>query len=220
MKKQVSEAQIEQLFQFLRQKYVRYYDVQIELVDHFASAIEAMWEENPSMTFQQGIDRVYGEFPITGFSNLITEKSQGIQNRIKKHTWKAVKAYLTIPKISLTILLCVIFNIIYSTVPYPHWVAYGIITVTSSLSFIALKKNIRQQTKTKFLVLELLIGSQSLFSLSQYFPIYGMHNEQFPDWANLLFSIITVLAILVAYGHHQVSNTILEEWKQQFSQFI
>ena len=39
-KKQVSPTQIEALFKFMRRKYVRYYDVQIELVDHFASAIE------------------------------------------------------------------------------------------------------------------------------------------------------------------------------------
>lgn len=44
MKKQVSPAQVEALFKFFRSKYVHYYDVQIELVDHFASAIEAMWD--------------------------------------------------------------------------------------------------------------------------------------------------------------------------------
>ena len=221
MQKQVTPAQIEALFKFMRSKYVRYYDVQIELVDHFASAIEAMWEENPTMTFEQGVDKVYAEFPITGFNNLMNEKIQAIQNRIKKHTWKEVKAYLTIPKIALTLLLCAIFNIIYSIIPYPYWFAYGIILSITFLSFFILKRNIKkEQNKTKFLVLELLIGSQSLFSFIEYMPVYGMHSEQFPDWASIPFSIVTVFAILIAYGHYQVSSAILEEWKQQFPQFV
>jgi len=220
-KKELTPTQIEYLFKFMRQKYVRYYDVQIELVDHFASAIEEMWETNPSISFEKAVKEVYSEFPVTGFNNLINEKIQAIQNRLKKHTWKEVKAYLTIPKVTLTLLLCAVFNILYSNIPYPYWFAYGIILGLTFLSFFILKRTIKNQKhKTKFLVLELLIGSQSLFAFMQYLPIYVLHGEQMPPWASILFSIATVFAILVAYGHHMVASVILEEWKQQFPEFV
>ena len=220
-KKELTPEQIEQLFTFMRRKYVRYYDVQIELVDHFASAIEELWETEPNVSFEKAIEKVYSGFPITGFNNLIHEKIAAIQNRIKQHTWKEVKAYLTIPKVTVTLLLVALFNIFYSVVPYPYWFAYGIILGITFLSFFLLKKTVNySKNKTKFLVLESLIGSQSLFSFLTYLPVYGMHSEQFPPWASIPFSIVTVFAILIAYGHHKVANSILEEWKHQFPQFI
>ncbi len=47
MKKTVNEKQIERLFQFTREHYVKHYDLQSELVDHLANAIEQRWEETP-----------------------------------------------------------------------------------------------------------------------------------------------------------------------------
>jgi hypothetical protein len=46
----LSSTQIEKLYAFTRQHYVEYYDLQTELVDHLANAIEAQWEENPGLT--------------------------------------------------------------------------------------------------------------------------------------------------------------------------
>ena len=46
----LTNQQIEQLFTFTRQHYVEYYDLQSELVDHLANAIEEQWKEK-SQTF-------------------------------------------------------------------------------------------------------------------------------------------------------------------------
>ena len=40
----LSAEQIERLYQFTRQHYVEYYDLQTELVDHLANAIEEQWQ--------------------------------------------------------------------------------------------------------------------------------------------------------------------------------
>jgi hypothetical protein len=39
--------QIDRLSLFTRQHYVEWYDLQSELVDHLANAIETQWQENP-----------------------------------------------------------------------------------------------------------------------------------------------------------------------------
>ena len=43
----LTQQQIDRLYQFTRQHYVEWYDLQTELVDHLANAIEAQWQENP-----------------------------------------------------------------------------------------------------------------------------------------------------------------------------
>ena len=224
MKKQVSEAQIEQLFKFLRQKYVRYYDVQIELVDHFASAIEAMWEENPSMTFQQGIDRVYADFPITGFNNLITEKAEILNKKILSHAWKEVKLYLQVPKIMLTFLLVTVLHLLFSMVAKPILFAYAIwmIAFIGSTYFIAQLRK-KGSKKYSFLVLNTL-GASQFMSMGMTFccvppqDFIGFGDLSF--WPTIALSIFTTFFLLFSAGHYKVACTIFEEWKMQYPQFV
>lgn len=43
----LSKAQIEQLLEFTKKKYVQFYDLQVEVVDHLASTIEYTITESP-----------------------------------------------------------------------------------------------------------------------------------------------------------------------------
>jgi hypothetical protein len=45
----LTAPQIDHLFTFTRQHYVEWYDLQSELVDHLANAIETQWQENQSL---------------------------------------------------------------------------------------------------------------------------------------------------------------------------
>ena len=220
-KKELTTEQIEYLFQFMRRKYVRYYDVQIELVDHFASAIEAMWEKDPNLSFEKAIEKIYAEFPITGFNNLINEKTQAVTQRITKHTWREVKAYLTIPKISITLLLVAVCNIFYSHIPYPVMVGFIMIEIICWTSFFAtyFLTRPKNKQKTKFLTLDAIGASQVGFTLIGYIPLYTGPLET-SLLGSLLFSSLTVAAILIGYGHFKVANTVFQEWKQQFPEFV
>ena len=78
MTPQLSKNDIELLYQFLRKKYVRYKDVQFGLVDHLASCIEEQQQLFPGLSFQQALDKVYAEFPVTEFAKLIEAKSKAL----------------------------------------------------------------------------------------------------------------------------------------------
>jgi len=75
--KHLDDQQIASLFDFVKSKYVRYIDVQHELVDHLASDIEIEMEADNSLTFDKSLQKVYSKFPISGFSNYVSaaEKS-------------------------------------------------------------------------------------------------------------------------------------------------
>ena len=65
---QLNQEQIESLFAFVEKKGVKYYDVQHEIVDHLATSIESEMMATENRTFDQALQIVYGEFPITGFA--------------------------------------------------------------------------------------------------------------------------------------------------------
>ena len=53
--RKITKAEINQLFDFTQKHYVEFYDVQVELVDHLANAIEAQWSENPEISFEEAL---------------------------------------------------------------------------------------------------------------------------------------------------------------------
>jgi hypothetical protein len=56
---ETNRPQIDHLFTFTRQHYVEWYDLQSELVDHLANAIETQWQENPKLSFNEALNKEF-----------------------------------------------------------------------------------------------------------------------------------------------------------------
>ena len=54
--KEVTKDELNQLYQFAAKHRVRYYDLQTEVVDHLASAIEDKWTEQPDLPFRTALN--------------------------------------------------------------------------------------------------------------------------------------------------------------------
>ena len=110
MNKQIilSPEQIDILFSFVKSKYVRYVDVQHEIVDHLASAIEDEMSQDSSCSFDQALSIVYSRFPITGFSSWVANKETEIHRYWTRKVIKFLVQYFRIPKVLLTILVFIL----------------------------------------------------------------------------------------------------------------
>lgn len=114
MSQQLNEQQIDHLFDFVGSKYVRYIDVQHELVDHLASAIEEEMEASGS-TFESALQSVYGRFPITGFASFVAEKEKGMRRYWRLRQFAYLKTYFTFPKVLMTMAIFLV-----------SWTVFGI----------------------------------------------------------------------------------------------
>ena len=101
----LTESQIESLYQFTRQHYVEYYDVQVELVDHLANDIEQIWEQQPGLSFNDARDKSFKKFGVFGFMNVVESKEAQMTKKYFKLVLKFAKEWLSLPKIILTLLL-------------------------------------------------------------------------------------------------------------------
>lgn len=97
--KALTDIQIKHLYDFTRQHYVEWYDVQSELVDHLANGIEYTWVKNPEMPFEIALGKEFKKFGILGFSGLIEEKTASLGKMYRKQIWKCFKAFFGFPKI-------------------------------------------------------------------------------------------------------------------------
>jgi hypothetical protein len=95
----LTNEQVEQLFAFCRKHSVQYYDVQVELVDHLANAIEEKMTANPALSFEEALKMVYKGFGISGFGPVVKQKEKAVNKYNRQLMWKLVKQQLGWPKI-------------------------------------------------------------------------------------------------------------------------
>lgn len=108
----LTEEQIQSLFTFCEKHFVKYYDVQVELVDHLANAIELEMQHNSKLTFEKAVEKVHQSFGVIGFAPLVAEKQATAEKQSRKLFWKLLKAQFGLPKIlTFFVLSAILFNI-------------------------------------------------------------------------------------------------------------
>jgi glutaredoxin 2 len=101
----LSAQQIDQLYAFTRQHFVEWYDLQSELVDHLANAIEQEWKQNPNRTFEEILNKEFQKFGVFGFMGVVEERQKFLNRKYTRLIWSYYKEFFGLPKIILTIAL-------------------------------------------------------------------------------------------------------------------
>ena len=144
----ITQTQLESLYTFTRQHYVEYYDLQTELVDHLAHNIEAIWEKNPKLSFNEARDLSFKSFGVFGFMNVVESRQKTMNKRYGKILWNFGKEWFTLPKIMLTISLFLVFLLCFSSV-YVSYFIYGFTFCIGSYVIIKTLHLRRQLKKRK-----------------------------------------------------------------------
>jgi len=155
----LTNEQIEQLFDFCRRHSVTYYDVQVELVDHLANAIEDKMAAQPTLGFEAALQQVYKSFGRTGFAPVVREKQKAAHSYNRKLMWRLFKQQLGWPKIFLA---ATIFTIMYvlmqweNKMPVRLVVILGVVTMTIIMMVTVYRlRNWQKRTGKKFLLVNM-----------------------------------------------------------------
>ncbi len=101
---QLNQDQIAQIENYLS-TCVEWYDVRIELVDHFALVIEKKLTANPNLDIKQAIIDTHKSFGQTGFKELIKTKTKAVEKQFYITAFKYFLGFFKIPRIILTVLI-------------------------------------------------------------------------------------------------------------------
>ncbi|SEH83176.1 hypothetical protein SAMN02927937_01668 [Paenimyroides aquimaris] len=152
--KQLTTQQIDQLFEFTKKHLVEHYDVQVELVDHLANAIEDQWKQNPNISFEDALQTEFKKFGIFGFTGLVEQK----QAALKNHYWKIIKKefinFFSVPKVILTVVMFYVLFQFYSNPKsflynYDLLIRFGFIALTLG---VYIYQRVKTSKNKKFLV--------------------------------------------------------------------
>ncbi|RRJ94124.1 hypothetical protein [Flavobacterium macacae] len=101
----LSVTQIDLVYKFTLDHFVKYYDLQTELVDHLGNGIESQWIENPTISFDEALQNEFKKFGVFGFMDVVEQRQSALTKRYNKLVWKHFKAFFAFPKIIMTISL-------------------------------------------------------------------------------------------------------------------
>lgn len=104
----LTEEQIQTLFRFCEKKGVVQYDLQVEIVDHLANAIEERMEKDASLLFEDALTQVHKSFGPLGLRSMTSTREAALQKRYSKMKWQLLWSYFTWPKFAFTLMMIVI----------------------------------------------------------------------------------------------------------------
>ena len=205
-KRKVSEEEVAQLYQFTRQHYVEYYDVQTELVDHLASSIEAQWQEKREISFEEALQKEFKKFGVFGFSDIAEKRQRAMEKKYWKLIWKEAKIILARPKTAIPILF--LFGLTFFVLTLQNGIyAFMILVVlffTGSIIYIARKSSALKRKKKRgekiYLLEFILLNAGGSFTIMWLpFHLFNISDIHGNFYLTIGMSLLIVVIILTSY---------------------
>ena len=224
----LTQDQIQYLYKFCVRHYVRYYDLQVELVDHLAASVEYEMEQDPKLSFEQALNKVYKRFGVMGFSNVISEKQNALAKSYRKQNWENFKSYFTVPKVALTISIFILLNIpVYVfrfSDPMSLYMAYCLIAATGGIALSVYSWRKFRKPKKKLLLFEnrnVFLGTFGMLLQIPNFYFNFLRTYFEPDSnplspVNLLMTGFCVAMIVLGLAGYESYKKLHEEARENF----
>ena len=227
MKQELTSQQIDELFAFCSRHYVHYYDVQLELVDHLANAIEEKMVADKNISFESALDEVHKSFGYKGFAGVVEAKERVVGKQYRKIRWDLYRSYFTWPRATFTAFLLGCFWFIKFIIPQQSLllIIYGaacLICLTKLLVFVKTKRLFKQQNKLLLMTADRYQGTFICF-LALQVPVQV---ENFLHATSIAFndvmffscSFILVLMIIGTLSYYYFCIRLLSMAKYQYPQ--
>lgn len=225
----LTTQQIDQLYTFTRKHYVEWYDLQSELVDHLANAIENEWQENPNLTFDEALNKEFDKFGVFGFMNVVEEKQKFLGKKYRKLIWKYYKDYFRLPKVILTIALICGVYIFVSFFESPETVfmaAFISMLIVSFVLFLKTKKELKQkdkQTGKKWLFEDYEKGSATIplttLMLNSFIFLFNKIELWQMEYSIIASSILVFIALYLFIQLKIIPKKISEELTKTYAEY-
>lgn len=217
----LSSEQIQAIYDFTRKKYVKYYDVQLEIVDHVASKIEERMMEDDTLTFEMALHEVYKSFGIFGFTKM-AQSIHGVHHKMwQKRLRSFVLEYLTLPKLMITLAIVWGFHTIFSFVPsidieflFIQMISF-VIVIFCMIGWGLYVKRRGRYKEGKLAVIDGLTLLQIGFIFWAHMPIQMISLVVLSPWFQVVVSCVFAMYSIIAYALLFVFPRYLEQEIEQ-----
>ena len=232
--RKLTPEEIDELFDFCQKHYAPEYDLQVELVDHLASAIEEQWRTNPNIPFPVARINSFSQFGIFGFSKIKNQKQKELRRKYSRLLLNYTIDYLKLPKVLFT---GTSFSLLFSCLRYLHhperimdtyFIIILVVLVYYHFYLLPRKYKIETLENKTFIAIAYLEERKLISASALQIPFISFtllsHTEshilnQF--WIALPVSITIILFSIILYISLVIIPTkIKQHLKEQYPQFV
>lgn len=208
---QLTNNQVQELFAFTEKKLVRYYDLQVELVDHLAERIEEKMNADASLDFDKALQIVYKDFGIFGFSKIVQEKSEQLRKQNNKRLYNEIKNLFRLPEVIFSVVLGLF---IWTTVSYIDKMFLDILIVSFIFISVALVIRIRLKTKPskKIMMLENMPDHLGLFPFIYQFVFL----QELLPYSNFAYALFIFSAVIFQIACFRIGKKLRQEARTNY----
>ena len=98
----LTTEEIDTIFAFCERHFVRQYDLQVELVDHLANAIEVRRIKEPDLNIDSALESIHSGFGVLGFASFVNSRAAALEKKYDTMQKRLFLSYFEWPKAALT----------------------------------------------------------------------------------------------------------------------
>jgi len=201
--KQLTNDQIKELHKLVERNAINYYDVEIEIVDHYATAREAK-------------ERIYKEF--WDFKGLQKKKEKVLSDLAQREINLKLRTAFSWPKIMIFFLLTIFFYSIGTQIQYKAGLVLGtslsLILIAYILYKVILIKKLEKQLDKRFLRLKTIALQHNSITLLLLIPMGMFESLPMPI---VIFSASLAFTSIFIFISIKIVQTELSHIEKQFS---
>lgn len=214
----LTAEQIGYVSNYIQSFDIKWYELQVELTDHFVSIMEEIWNEDPELSFHQVKYRAEQRFGRNYFKEVEQERRKILQKEFSRSRRKMVAEYLKFPKIIMSVLMIiVVYQVSFYFEDIDKFISFlSSIFLILSFFHLAIWLYFRKIGGARFLSVEMTFGMNYsvLLGCSGFLELTKNH---IPTQYKLLIAcLLFVLGILFIITGIHITNKVISNIKKQY----
>ena len=205
--RKITQPEIEKLYEFTRKHFVEYYDLQTELVDHLANGMEARWQENPHLSFEENLNLEFKKFGVFGFSDVVEKRQRAMEKKYYGLIWNEIKQAVKRPKAVFFLIFAILVSRFFLEINNGVYFLTGTALVLLIAAFIYRRKIFPKRKKgtDRVFLLEEIIRNAGGMSIFFIFPFNSLNlftsssGNIESDLAKWLYVLMMAVLFLICY---------------------
>jgi hypothetical protein len=203
----LTTSEIQEIYRFVASRGIEQIDIQHEIVDHVASAIEEKRRQHPEQPLDEAIREVHRSFGVLGFSKISDAYAERVMRENWRAFWQQFRAFFTTPKIAIPLLAGVAA---WQVTKLPGWAPQIVILLWLVVPLLLFFRGAWQRRKSEVRYSKYMVSNHAatfLMYLSNAFNAYNLlvvNNFEFgvmTEWQQviipLMLALHTVMALIV-----------------------
>jgi hypothetical protein len=197
---------------------IKWYELEVELTDHFISIIEDVWDKNQDLTFYQAKELAHQRFGKKEYKAIEKQRINILQKEYNRTQRKELTEYLKFPKIVMLILALILvykFSFYFES-PVSYIKTLSIIVLGLNFIHMMIWLCFRKLENESFLVLEMTFRMTNSFMLGFYGFLVMTKDYLAIEYALPIACFLFVVTIAMILTSYHLTNKVFISIKNQY----